>query len=68
LLSIDDDGDVEVLVWLATFSNGISPLFKLAFVFVRLDHVARCFVNTNHGIGSRAEHERAELPVNSLEG
>jgi hypothetical protein len=30
--------------------NMNSPLFELARVFVRVDHVARCIVNTNHSI------------------
>jgi hypothetical protein len=28
----------------------ISPLFELARVLVRLDHIARFIVNANHGI------------------
>jgi hypothetical protein len=27
-----------------------SPLFEIASLLVHLDHVARCIVNTNHGI------------------
>jgi hypothetical protein len=27
-----------------------SPLFELARVLVRLDHIARFIVNTNHGV------------------
>jgi hypothetical protein len=30
--------------------RGASPLFELANVFVRLDHVASFIVNANHGI------------------
>jgi hypothetical protein len=28
----------------------LSPLFEIALVLVRLDHVARRIVNANHGI------------------
>lgn len=32
----------------------LSPLFAIAFVFVRLDHIASLMVNTNDGIMRRA--------------
>jgi len=32
-----------------------SPLFEIALVLVRLDHVARCIVNTNHRVVRAAE-------------
>jgi hypothetical protein len=30
--------------------DALSPFFELASVLVRVDHVARCIVNANHGI------------------
>jgi hypothetical protein len=35
-----------ILVW-------PSPVFEIAFVFVRCEHVARLIVNANHGVPSR---------------
>jgi hypothetical protein len=32
------------------FSQRTSPLFEIALVLVRLDHVARFIVNADHGI------------------
>jgi len=36
------------------FTCNASPLFEIALVFVRLDHVARFIVNADHGIMSSA--------------
>src|SRR5436309_13090240 len=45
IMAINNNGNIRV-----SRSISISPLFEIASVLVRLDHVARCIVNANHGL------------------
>jgi hypothetical protein len=40
----------RLFVLLEIQHQSCSPLFEIAFVLVRLDHVARFILNANHGI------------------